>query len=487
MTTKSADVSLPPVPTESDPKRWRALAVCLGGAFITMLDVSIVNVAMPSMQKALSAGSAQLQMIVAGYALAMALLVVPAGRVGDARGRRMMFMIGVGGFGVMSLLAGLAHTDTYLAVIRLLQGAFAGVINPQTSGLIQQMFRGKERGKAFGLMGATIGVATALGPVVGGAIVTLAGEANGWRWVFFINVPIVLVVVPLAHHLLPPRVAGEAPSRLDVPGVALIGLASAVAMVPFVGTAEQGEASLGPWRWWMLAVAVLILGVFLLWERRYQAKFGAAVLDPSLISNVGYRFGVMIGMAYFAGFNSIFLIVTMVLQRGLGYSALMAGLIGAPFAVGSGLAAPIAGRMVVRFGRAWQIGGLVLMLAGLVAMDMVLRWTPENHIAWAMAVAGFFTGLGSGSVISPNQTLTLASVPPRIGGVAGGVMQVGQRIGSAVGMSIVLSGFFANYAPLGARGAAAKTLIASMAMIGVALVIAVLDWFRRRNHVDVLQ
>jgi len=462
------------------------LAVCLGGAFITMLDVSIVNVAMPSMQQGLHAGSAQVQLIVAGYALAMALLVVPAGRIGDARGRRMMFMLGVAGFGVMSLLAGLAQTDTYLAVIRLLQGAFAGIINPQTSGLIQQMFQGKERGKAFGMMGATIGVATALGPVVGGAIVTLVGSQNGWRWVFFINVPIVLVVVPLAKRLLPSPVAKDAPPRLDIPGVALIGLASAVGMVPFIGTAEAGQASLGPWRWWMIGVAILILGVFLLWERRYQAKFGAAVLDPSLISNVGYRFGVMIGMAYFAGFNSIFLIVTMVLQRGLNYPALLAGLIGAPFAVGSGLAAPMAGRMVGRFGRAWQIGGLVLMLAGLGTMDMVLRWTPPHDLGWALAVAGFFTGLGSGSVISPNQTLTLAAVPPRIGGVAGGVMQVGQRIGSAVGMSIVLSGFFANYAALGAQGAAAKTLIASMAMIGVALLIAILDWFRRRDHADVL-
>jgi len=479
-------VSLPSTPEQADAKRWKALAVCLGGSFITMLDVSIVNVALPSMQKALHAGSAQLQLIVAGYTLAIALLVVPAGRIGDAKGRRLMFIIGVAGFGVMSLLAGLAHSDTYLSVVRLLQGAFGGILSPQTSGLIQQMFRGKERGKAFGLMGAMIGVATALGPVVGGALVTLAGPSEGWRWVFFINVPIVLVVVPLAYRLLPPRVASDAPSHLDVPGVALIGLAAAVGMVPFIGTGEQGEPSLGPWRWWMIAVAILILGLFLLWERRYQTKFRAAVLDPSLIRNVGYRFGVMVGVAYFGGFNSVFLIITMVLQRGLGYSALMAGLVSAPFAIGSGAAAPVAGRMVGRFGRSWMIGGLVLMLAGLAAMNMVLRWTPVNHVGWAMAIAGFFTGLGSGSVISPNQTLTLASVPPRIGGVASGVVQVSQRVATAVGMSIVLSGFFANYAPLGARGAAAKTLIASMAMIGVALVVAIIDWYRRRHHTEVL-
>lgn len=469
-----------------DPRRWRALAVCLGGGFVTMLDVSIVNVAMPSMQTALHAGSAQLQMIVAGYTLAIALLVVPAGRIGDAWGRRSMFIIGLGGFGLMSLLAGLATNDTYLACIRLLQGAFAGVLNPQTSGLIQQVFTGKERGRAFGLFGASIGVATALGPVVGGMIIALAGPTDGWRWVFFINVPIVLVIMPLARRLLPPRVAHDASSRLDIPGVALIGLAAVFAMAPFVATGEQGEPSLGPWRWWLLAVAVVMLGVFIAWERRYQNRFGAAVLDPSLISNVGFRFGVLVGVAYFSGFNSIFLILTMVLQRGLGYSALMAGLAMAPFAIGSGVASTMAGRAVGRFGRLWVIGGLVVMLVGLAIMDAVLRWVPAGGVGWALAGAGLITGLGSGSVIAPNQTLTLASVPPRIGGVAGAVMQIGQRVGSAVGMSIVLSGFFANVVGLGPSGAAAKALIASMAMIAVSLAIAIIDWYRRRNHADVL-
>ena len=469
-----------------DPRRWRALAVCLAGGFVAMLDVSVVNVALPSIQTALHAGSAQIQMIVAGYTLALALLVVPSGRLGDMRGRRTMFILGITGFGAMSLLAGLATNDTYLAIIRVLQGACAGMLNPQNAGLIQQMFVGKERGKAFGLMGAMIGVATALGPVVGGAIVTLAGPANGWRWVFFINVPVVAVVAPLARRLLPPAAHRSTESRLDVPGVALIGLAAVCLMTPFVLSASEAGPAVGPWRWSLIGLAVVVLLGFAAWELRYQRRYGAAVLDPALVRNVGFRFGVMVGMAYFGGFTSIFLVVTMVLQRGMGYSPLMAGLVGAPFAVGSGLASAIAGRAVGHFGRLWVVGGLSLMIVGLVATDAVLRWAPTGGLAWALAGTLLVTGLGSGSVISPNQTLTLASVPPRIGGVAGGVLQVGQQVGSSVGMSVVLSGFFVNLAALGARGSAAKALLASMGVIGVAWCIAVFDWWRRRSHAEVL-
>ena len=469
-----------------DPRRWQALAVCLTAGFVAMLDVSVINVALPSIQASLQAGPAQVQMIVAGYTLALALVVVPAGRLGDMRGRRTMFIIGVLGFGAVSLLVGLATNDSWLAILRVLQGAFAGVLNPQTAGLIQQMFKGHERGKAFGLMGAMIGVATALGPVVGGLIISVAGNAEGWRWVFYVNVPIVIVVALLARRLLPSAIHAGGPTRLDVGGIALVGLAAVCVMTPFVLSGAESGPVVGAWRWWLIGVGAVVLVGFVAWERRYQDRYGAAVLDPALMRNVGFRFGVLVGMAYFAGFTSIFLVVTIVLQRGLGYSPLMAGLVGASFAVGSGVASPIAGRMVSHFGRLWVIGGLSLMLVGLVVTDLVLHWAPEADLMWALIVTLFVTGLGSGSVISPNQALTLASVPPRIGGVAGGVLQVFQQGGSSIGMAVVLSGFFANLGALGARGSAAKSLFVSMAVIGVAWCIAVVDWWRRRNQPDVL-
>jgi len=469
-----------------NPRRWRALAVCLTAGFLAMLDVSVINVALPSIQTSLAAGPAQLQLIVAGYTLALALVVVPAGHLGDMHGRRAVFIIGVIGFGAVSLLVGLATNDSWLVVFRVLQGAFAGVLNPQTTGLIQQMFKGHERGKAFGVMGAMIGVATALGPVVGGFIISVAGNAEGWRWVFFVNVPIVIVVAVLASRLLPSSVSAGAATRLDIAGIGLVGLAAVCVMTPFVLSGAESGPIVGAWRWWLIGVGVAVLVGFVAWERRYQDRYGAAVLDPALMRNVGFRFGVLVGMAYFTGFTSIFLVVTIVLQRGLGYSPLMAGLVGASFAVGSGVASPIAGRMVTQLGRLWVVGGLSLMLVGLVATDLVLHWAPERDLMWALIVTLFVTGLGSGSVVSPNQALTLASVPPRIGGVAGGALQVFQQAGSSIGMAVVLSGFFANLGSLGPRGSGAKSLYVSMAVIAVAWCIAVVDLRRRRNQADVL-
>jgi EmrB/QacA subfamily drug resistance transporter len=468
-----------------DPRRWRALAVCLAGGFMAMLDVSITNVALPSIQTALSAGSAQIQLIIAGYTLALALCVVPAGRLGDAFGRRRMFMVGVAGFGCASLLAGMSESDTMLAAARVAQGVCAGVVNPQSVGLIQQLFTGRERGRAFGVMGTLIGVATALGPVLGGTIIAIGGVEHGWRWIFFINVPIACAVVPIARKLLPdrPPTAEQGPQRLDVPGILLVGLTACCFMAPFILSGAEGGPALGPWRWWLVPASLALLACVAWWERGYQRRTGAAVFDPALLANTGFRFGAALGCAYFAGFTSVFLVVTMMLQRGLGYSALAAGFTGAPFALGSALAASVAGRLVGVYGRRVVVGSLTLALFGLCCIQVVLRFVPEAWLAPATGVAMFVAGMGSGSTISPNQTLTLAEVPVRIGSVAGGVLQVCQQLGSAIGMSIVLSGFFTHLAALGARGAAAHTLLYSMGLVCVALLLAVLD-LRRRGGAD---
>ena len=183
--------------------RWRAFAVCLGAGFMTLLDVSIVNVALPSIEASLGAGPSDLQWIVAGYTLAFGLVLVPAGRLGDVRGRRTVFVAGLTGFVVASAACGLATTPEMLAVMRLVQGLAAGVLNPQVVGLIQQLFTGPERGRAFGLFGATIGVSTAVGPLLGGLLLAVFGEDQGWRAVFLVNVPLGAVLIPLALRYLP--------------------------------------------------------------------------------------------------------------------------------------------------------------------------------------------------------------------------------------------------------------------------------------------
>src|SRR5919112_1349449 len=205
----------------ADRTRWRSLALCLTASAMTLLDLSIVNVALPSLRTSLNASDSDLQWIVAGYALAFGVVLVPAGRLGDARSRRTIFMLGVALFTLSSALAGAAPNPTVLAVARVLQGLAGGLIAPQSSAFIQNLFRGPERARAFGLLGAAIGVSTAIGPLLGGLLVNLGGDDFGWRLVFYVNVPIGIALLPLAFRLLPGAESSRRRQSLDPVGVAL--------------------------------------------------------------------------------------------------------------------------------------------------------------------------------------------------------------------------------------------------------------------------
>ncbi len=470
---------------EPDPNRWRVLPVCLAVGFITTLDVSIVNVALPSIESSLDAGPTQLQLVVAGYTLAFGLALVPAGRLGDAGARRPLFIAGLLGFALMSLASGLAPTDTWLGVARLLQGVSAGVLNPQVVGLIQQQFRGYERGRAFGMFGATIGVSTALGPLLGGLIIAAAGPETGWRWVFLVNIPVVAVLLPFAWRLVPgpPRTgsgAARGPRRLDLVGLGLLGAATLGVMMPFVTTTGRGDDAS---RWWWLVPAAAAVVAAVGWERRYQRRTGEAVLDPQVVGLGSFRNGALLGLAYFAGFTGIFLVVTLYLQDELGYTPLQAGLVGTPFAVASGVSAWFSGRWVARWGRELVVGGVVLVLVGVVAAEVVVRALGDDPgaVGPALAVALLVAGAGSGTVIAPNQTLTLSEVPVSRAGVAGSMLQLGQRIGSAVGISVVLSVYYGGLASGdSAADATGRALLVTIGLVAVALVVGLLDLRSRR-------
>src|SRR3954453_12895455 len=203
----------------ADSRRWRGLAVSLAGAFMVLLDVSIVNVALPSIEREFGVSAGTVQWVVSGYALTFGLALVPAGRLGDTVGRRRMFLIAMSAFVLTSALTGAAQTTSWLLVARLLQGVAGGMLIPQNVGLIQDMFRGAERARAFGILGSVVGLSTATGPVVGGVILNVAGSADGWRWVFYVNVPIGLVALVLAAHLVPARSdAAAGGTHLDLVG-----------------------------------------------------------------------------------------------------------------------------------------------------------------------------------------------------------------------------------------------------------------------------
>jgi EmrB/QacA subfamily drug resistance transporter len=424
-------------------RRWRALAVCLVAAFMTLLDVSIVNVALPSIRKGLHASPDELQWILSGYALTFGLVLVSAGRLGDARSRRAVFMAGLALFTAASAVAGVAPTILWLIIARLVQGMAGGMLNPQIAGLIQILFRGPERGRAFGALGTVIGVATAAGPLIGGALIALAGPADGWRWVFYVNVPVGLAALPLAWRLLPPPGHGHRrPKSLDPVGVVLLGAGVVTLLLPFV----QGQEWHGAAKWLLVPVAALVLAAFLVWERRHDEP----MMDLSLFRLRSYALGSAIALLYFAGFTAVFFIFTLYLQNGLHYSALSAGLSITPFALGSGVAATVGGRIVSRFGRPLVAAGLVMVSAGLIATFAAAHAVPGHQVALATAAPLLLAGLGSGLVIAPNQTITLSEVPPEGGGSAAGVLQTGQRIGTSIGIAAVGAVFFASLA--GVRG-----------------------------------
>ena len=422
--------------------RWRALSVALVAGFMTLLDVSIVNVALPSIRDDLHLSPGELQWVLSGYALTFGLVLVPAGRYGDARGRRNVFIAGLLLFTLSSAAAGLATGALWLVVARLVQGAAAGVVNPQVSGLIQELFAPRERGRPFGLLGATIGISTAIGPLLGGVLIQVFGTAEGWRWIFYINLPIGIAAMILGYLWIP---AGDRTrsrmGHLDPVGVGLLGAGVLLLLLPLVQEREWH----GNLKWLLVVAAVLVLSGFVAWERRYGREH-TSLVDLSLFRVRSYALGSLIGLLYFAGFTTIFFIYTLFLQSGLHYTALEAGVAVTPFAVGSAAGAALGGRIVNRYGRPLVVAGLVAVVVGLLATDLALHFVPGHDAGWAAALPLLVAGVGSGFVITPNQTLTLSEVPVARAGSAGAVLQTGQRIGTATGIAAVGALFFAQLA-----------------------------------------
>ncbi|WP_354598372.1 MFS transporter [Streptomyces sp. JL1001] len=460
-------------PDGPDPRRWQALAVCLVAGFMTLLDVSIVNVALPSIREGLNTPESDLQWVLSGYALAFGLFLIPAGRLGDARGRRAVFMAGLALFTLASAACGAAQSSLWLVIARLVQGIAGGLISPQISALIQQMFSGRERGRAFGMFGTVVGISTAVGPLLGGLLIQAAGPEHGWRWVFYVNLPLGVVCLLLAHRLLPdtPSATRVRPRDLDPFGVLLLGTGVLALLLPFV----QAQQWPGNTKWLLLVLAAALLTAFVAWESRCTGGRVQPVLDLSLFRLRSYWLGCLLILLYFAGFTSIFFVTTLYLQSGLGYSALLAGLAITPFALGSGFAAAVGGRLVGRFGRPLVVAGLAMVAAGLAGTALAVHLVPGRGAGWAMAAPLLFAGLGSGLVIAPNQTLTLAEVPVRQAGSAGGTLQTGQRVGSAIGIAAVGAVFFAQVGPDGWADAYDHGLIVSVAFVLAALIVAVAD------------
>ena len=470
-------------------QRWRAFWVCVSVAALTILDLSKVNVALPSIEQALGAESTELQIVVSGYVLLFGLALVPFGRLGDQRSRKQLFIIGLSLFTLTSIVCAMAPTTEVLLAGRLVQGLAAGIQMPQVIGTIQQLFTGKERGRAFGLFGATIGIATAFGPTLGGLMIALGGAQDGWRFIFWINVPLCLAVLAGVIWLLPKtRVPSAARLELDPVGLGLFAVVVVTLMWPFLFT--TGSPDDDPRRWWTLALFAVFAVLFFRWEHRYAQSGRAPLIPLGLFSVASFRNGTLIAATYFTAIPAMFLLTTLFLQLGVGLEPVFAGMVSIGFALASAVSAWYGGNLVGRFGRPLVVWGLGVVLVSVVALTVVAFTVPVDVVAYAMAAVMLVAGIGAGLVVAPNQTLTLAEIPTRSGGLAGSVGQLGQRIGTAVGTAVALSLFYsAIYRDQGSdrhgidvfHDAYAYGMISVAAFLLIAFALGVFDLVARRH------
>lgn len=453
--------------------------------FMSLVGVSIVNVALPSIQEGLGASRSDIQWVLSGYALTFGIVLVAAGRAGDIFGRGPIFITGVVIFTLSSVAAGLAPDPVALNAARFVQGIGSGLLNPQAIGMIQQYFRGAERGKAFGYFGTVVGLSVAVGPLLGGFLIELGGPENGWRWTFLVNLPVGITAVVLALRWFPRPLrnrglAGRAALRwrdFDPVGALLLGLAVLTVLLPFVET--RGSA----WVWGLLPVSVVLVVLWALWERRYKSRGFDPMVDLAIFRTASFSSGALLVSLYFTGMTSIFVLVALYMQQGLGYSALAAGTVGLPSAILGAMAANWGGRVVMRYGRKLVIAGMFSALAGLALSIAVIQLAAAGLASewWLLATLGL-VGVGQGAVITPNQTLTLADVPLEYAGSSGGIMQTGQRIGTSVGIAMITAVSFAVLGISGWANAITIGFIVIGLVILLALAVAFHDLRRRQRH-----
>ena len=339
-------------------------------------------------------------------------------------------------------MSGLAPTIEILIAARVLQGLGSGLLNPQTTGIIQQNFTGQARARAYGMFGTVVALAVIVGPVLGGFLIQIFGDSLGWRMMFLINVPIGLLGIFLSLRWLPnDRLRADTDTAatrrrldLDPVGMATLALATLAILLPFVQRSDN------LWMWTTLPLGLALTVFFVMWENRYKKAGRPPMVDMDLVRRPAFRNGILIVTLYFLGNTSVWLIVPIYLQTHLHQSALIAAGIGIPSALLSAFAAPWAGKRVLKAGRRMIIAGFLFSMTSIAATMLMINPVESGAVPlWALAISLMFLGIGGGLTISPNQTLTLKSVEVQNSGVAGGILSLGQRMGTAIGTALIPS------------------------------------------------
>jgi EmrB/QacA subfamily drug resistance transporter len=461
--TSDAQILAPPVAAGegADPRRWLTLVILLLAAFMNLLDVSIVNIAIPSIQRSLHASYADVQWALAGYTLAYALVLITGGRLGDTFGRKRLFLIGVAGFTIMSALCGAAQSPGTLIACRVVQGAMGGIMVPQVLSIIQVIFPPAERIKALAGFGVTAGLGTVSGPLLGGLLIQHSLFGLGWRPIFLINVP-VGVIAMVASAILVRESRASRPPRMDWAGVALITAALLLLLYPLVQGRQLGWPA---WTFASMAVSVPVFALFVGYERIKTRRDGSPLVQLSLFRQRSFGIGIAIAVTFFLGITSFALILTLFLQTGLGFTPLHAGLTFLPFSGGVLVASAAAARLAPRFGRGVTMTGALVMAAGMAGLIAIVGHYGQAVTTWEMVPGLVVAGLGMGTVLAPLADIVLAGVPRRHAGSASGLLNTAIQLGASIGIAVIGVIFFGM---LGSQSGPAATAVAPQLRTGLA-------------------
>ena len=421
-----------------DARRWRFLGVLLAGVFMAILDVFIVNVAAPDIEASLHTDAGTLQLIVASYTLAYAMLLITGARLGDDHGHKRFYLIGVAVFTTASVACGVAPTATLLIAARVAQGIGAGLLVPQVISIIQIRFVGAERTRALGIYGLVLGLASVAGQIVGGLLLLWDPLDLGWRAVFLVNVPIGIVTLVLGARLIPESRAAE-PRAIDPLGIGLLSVGVLALVYPLV---EGREAGWAPWVWLMMAAGVAILAVFIAVERSFSRKGRAALLDVEMFESRDFCWGLASIFFLQCCAASMFLVLTVYLQDGRGYTPIQSGLTYVPL----GLAFALAALFVRRLSPRLQSTITPLGMLGLAAADGLLALMVSRTGTWSILWAApllVLLGGGQGAAYTSIVTLVLARVRPHHVASASGLLVTTVQLGNLIGVATLGSLFFA--------------------------------------------
>ncbi|HVM56594.1 MAG TPA: MFS transporter [Gaiellaceae bacterium] len=404
-------------------RKWRALIVVCVAIFMLLLDITVVNVALPDIQKELHTSFTDLQWVVDAYALMLATVVLVAGSLGDLLGRKRVFISGVVVFTAASALCGAAQSPLMLNLSRGFQGIGGGIMFAVSLAILSQEFHGKERGTAFGIWGATVGLAVAIGPLVGGALTTWAG----WRWIFFVNVPIGIACVAGAIRELHES-RDEEHGGYDIPGFVTL----SAGLFLFVLALLRGN----DWHWGsgrivglFVAAAVLIVAFVLVEWRRPNPMF-----DITLFRVPTFTGAQITAFAISASMFSQFLYLTLYIQNVLGYSPIQAGLRFLPLSLLAFVVSPLSGRLSVRIPVRFLLGGGMAVVG--LALLLMHGITPSS--GWTTLLPGFIVGgIGIGLVNPPLASTAVSVVPPQKAGMASGINNTFRQVGIATGIAVL--------------------------------------------------